>query len=167
MPAPASSAKSVLLHAGLDDRRAGVDLHAAHAKAGKTALRGDGHGLDADDVARAARCMNFAGRDHRRDPAVQAGIDPAELVLARGPVAGHGMNVAVDEARRQRHAIAIDRRGRPGNIEVSRATDGADATVDRHDGVCIKDRSCEVAAEHQANVLNDQLARDRRAAASS
>ena len=50
----------MLLHARLDDRRAGVHLHAAGAKVRKAALRGDRHRLEADDVAGTAGRVNFA-----------------------------------------------------------------------------------------------------------
>src|SRR6476469_8589146 len=87
----------VLLHAWLDTGRAGMDLHATRSEGREGALRGDRHRLDADDVARAAGRVHLAGRDHGGDAAIEARIDPAELVLARRPVAGDGVDVAVDE----------------------------------------------------------------------
>ncbi len=102
----------LLDHAGLDHRRAGMDLHAAGRKASNAALREDRHRLDADDVPRPAGRMHLAGRDHRGDAAMQVGIDPAELVLPRRPVAGDGMDVAVDQAGREGGALGVDDRRR-------------------------------------------------------
>ena len=94
----------LLDHALLDHRRAGMNLHARGTEGRKLALRRDRQRLQADDVGRAAGRMHLAGRDHGGDAAMQAGIDPADLVLARRPVAGDGMDVAVDQAGRQRRA---------------------------------------------------------------
>ena len=69
-------------------------------KAEKLALRADRQRLQPDDVARPARRVHFAGRDHRGDAAMQAGVDPAELVLPGRPVAGYRMDMAVDQAGR-------------------------------------------------------------------
>jgi hypothetical protein len=90
---------------------------------------------------------------------MQAGIDPAELALPRRPVAGHGMDVAVNEPWRQRHTIGVDRRRRAGKVEVGSAADRADAPVNRDDSVGVEDRSSKVAAENEAYVLNNELGR--------
>ena len=107
-----------LLHAVLDDRRAGVHLYPAGAECGERALRRDRHRFKADDVARPARRMHLARGDHGRDPAMQAGVDPTKLVLPRRPVARDRVDMAVDEARRQRDALRVDRRGRSRNVEI-------------------------------------------------
>jgi hypothetical protein len=62
----------MLLHSRLDHRRARVHLHAAGAKVGKAALRGDRHRLEPGYIARPTGRMNFAGGHHRRNAAVQA-----------------------------------------------------------------------------------------------
>src|SRR5258707_820074 len=78
----------VLDHLVFDHGRAGMDFYAARAQRPERALRENRHRLDADDVARPAGHMNFAGGNHRGDAAVQIAVDPAGLVLPRRPVAG-------------------------------------------------------------------------------
>ncbi len=70
----------------------------AGARIGEDALRGDGEGLEARDVLGAAGHMDLAGGDHRGDAAMEAALDPAELVLPRRPFAGDRMHMGVDEA---------------------------------------------------------------------
>ena len=94
----------MLLHSRLDHRRARMHLHAAGAKVRKAALRSDRHRLESDDIARPTGCVNFARGHHRGDAAMQAGIDPVELALPRGPIAGDRMDMAVDQAGRDRDA---------------------------------------------------------------
>src|SRR5271168_333748 len=94
----------MLLHPRLDHGRAGMHLHTAGAKVRKAALRSDRHRLKPDYVARPTGRVNFARGDHRGDAAMQAGIDPVELALPRGPITGDRMDVAVDQARRDRDA---------------------------------------------------------------
>ena len=66
------------------------------------ALGRDGERLDADAVLRASGQMHLAGRHEGRDPAMHAALDPAELILARRPVAEGRVAMAVDEAGRER-----------------------------------------------------------------
>src|SRR6202035_5079813 len=87
----------LLDHAGLNDRRAGMDLDAAGAKIVERALRENRHRLDADHVAWPAGHVDLAGGDHRGDAAIEKAVDPADLILPRRPVAGDGMNMAVDQ----------------------------------------------------------------------
>src|ERR1700722_7398731 len=96
--------KIMLLHSRLDHGRARVHLHTAGPKVRKAALRSDRHSLKSDYVARPTGRVNFARRHHRGDPAMQAGIDPVELALPRRPITGDRMDVAVDQARRDRDA---------------------------------------------------------------
>ncbi len=70
------------------------------------ALREDRHRLQPDDVARPAGHVHLAGGDHGGDAAMQIAVDPADLVLPRRPVAGDGMDVAVDQAGRHGRAVA-------------------------------------------------------------
>jgi hypothetical protein len=51
-------------------------------------------------------------------PPLQKAVDPADLVLPRRPVAGDGMDVAVDQAGRDRGAVGIDDRGGAIGVEV-------------------------------------------------
>ena len=149
----------MLLHPGLDHRRARMHLHAARAKVRKATLRSDRHRLEADDVARPTGRVNFARRHHRGDAAMQAGIDPVELALPRGPITRDRMDVTVDQAGRDRDAMSIDRRRRAGKVEVRGAPDCGDATVDSDDRVRVENRLLEIAAQHQPDVLDRQLGR--------
>ena len=69
------------------------------------------------------------------------------------------MDVAVDRARRQRRALGVDRRRRAAKIEVFGATKGRNAAVDRDERIRFEDRLSEVAAQHQADVLDDEFGR--------
>ena len=83
-------------HALFENGRTGVDLHSTGAKGVEGALRENRHRFQADDIFGAAGSVDFSGGNHRRDTAVQATVDPAQLILARRPVAADGMHVAVD-----------------------------------------------------------------------
>ena len=102
--------------------------------------------------------VDFAGGDHRGDPAVQVRVDPVELVLPRRPVAGDGMDVAVDQAGCDGGAVGIDNGGGALGVDVLRAADCGDFPVLGNDGVGIEDRLLQGAREHQPDVADDQLA---------
>src|ERR1019366_3595984 len=87
-------------HAGLDHRRAGMHLDPAGTKIIERALLENAHGLDTDHSARPAGHVTLAGEVHGGAAAVEKAVDPADLVLPRRPVAGDGMNMAVDQAGR-------------------------------------------------------------------
>ena len=61
----------VLLEALLEDRGAGPDLDAGRADVRERPLRDDRERLEPDDVLRAARQVDLARGDHRRDAAVE------------------------------------------------------------------------------------------------
>src|ERR1700733_5307006 len=88
------------------------------------ALRKDRHRLEANDVAGPAGHVHFAGRDHGGDAAMQIAVDPAALILPRRPVAGDGVDMAVDQAGRDRGAGGIDGRGGVLGVDVLGAADG-------------------------------------------
>ena len=88
---------------------------------------------------------------------MQAGIDPAELALPRRPIAGDRMDMAVDQAGRERDAMGVDRRRRARKVEVRGAPDRRDAAIDGEDRVRVENRLLDVAAQHQADVLDRQL----------
>jgi hypothetical protein len=90
---------------------------------------------------------------------MQAGIDPVELALSRGPITGDRMNVAVDQARRNCDAKSVDRRRSARKIEALGAPDRSDPAIDRDDRVRIENRLLEVAAQHQPDVPDHQLNR--------
>ena len=103
--------------------------------------------------------MDFARRDHGGDAAVQKTVDPADLVLPRRPVAGDGMNVAVDQAGRNSGAIGIDDGGGAFGIDVRGAADGGDPAVLGDDGVGIEDRLLHGAGEHEPDIADHQFGR--------
>ena len=124
-----------------------MHLHAAGPEVVERALRGDRQRLDADDVLGPAGQMHLAGRDHRRDAAVACRVDPAELVLARRPVAEHRVHVAVDQPGRDGGALARRSPSSAPSASMSLAlADRGDAAVDGDDGVGVEDRPGEVAA---------------------
>ena len=106
-PAAASSAKSCLLEAQLEDRGAGVDLHARPGGRWRTPAR-------ATIASALSPTMSF-GRPGRWTspaeiievtPAVELGLDEVDRALARRPVAEHRVDVGVDEAGERRGALA-------------------------------------------------------------
>ncbi len=149
----------VLDHFAFDHRRAGMNLHAAGAQRPERALREDRHRLQADDVARPAGHVHLAGRDHRGDAAVEIAVDPADLVLPRRPVAGDGMNVAVDQAGRDGGAVGVDDGGGAFGVDVLGAADRRDLAVDGDDRVGVEDRLLQGAREQQPDIADHQLGR--------
>ena len=103
--------------------------------------------------------VHLAGRDHRGHAAVACiAVDPAELVLARRPVAEHRMHVAVDQPRRHAGAARVDHGVGAARCRVLLAADRGDAAVLHHDGVGVEDRPVDVARQQQPDVADDHLA---------
>ena len=148
-------------HLGLDAGRTGVELDAGWAEIGVLPLCRDRQCLEADDVARAARRVHLAGRDHGGDTAIHVGIDPADLVLARRPVARHRMHVAVDEAGSDRHAIGVDDRGGIVRVDILGAADGGNLAVHGDDGIGLEDGLVQVSRQYQSDVADDEFLRSR------
>ena len=90
---------------------------------------------------------------------MQIAVDPADLVLPRRPVAGDGMDVAVDQAGRNRGAVGVDDGGRAFGVDVLEAADGGDLAVLGDDGVAVQDRLLQRAGQDQADIADHQLAR--------
>ncbi len=149
----------VLDHFVFDDGRAGMNLHAAGAERPERALGENRHRLDADHVAGTAGHVNFAGGNHRGDAAVEIAVDPADLVLPWRPVARDGMNMAVDQAGRDRGAVGIDCRGGVLGVDVLEAPDRGDLAILGHDRIRIEDRLLQSAGEQQPDIADYQLAR--------
>ena len=126
-PASASSRKSSSTMPCSMTGAPAMDLHAVRAEGGEGSLRRDRQRLQADDVARPARRVDFACRNHGGDAAMQVRIDPADLVLPRRPVAGDRMDMVVDQARRDRAALRVDDRVAP--VPVSMIPGLADAVM--------------------------------------
>ena len=61
---------------------------------------------------------------------MQVTIDPADLVLARGPIAGDRMHVAIDQAGSERGTLGVDDGGGAGGVDIFLFADGGDAAVD-------------------------------------
>ena len=107
-PASASSAKSC---SSRPSSRIGAPAWTL-TPAGRTLANGangdDRERLEADDVLGAPGQVDLARRDHRRHAAVELGLDEVGRALARRPVAEHGMDVGVDQARERGRALAVD-----------------------------------------------------------
>ena len=154
-------AKIVLGEPGLEDQRAGDDLHAARAEGSEGPLGGDRQRLDADDVLRTSRIVCLTGRDHGGDAAVERGFDPTDLVLARGPVAGHRVHMVVDEARRDNAALGVDLAVDGTEFDRGSLADRADEAVLHEEGVGVEDRPVDIATQQQADVSDRKPAGDR------
>jgi hypothetical protein len=149
----------VLDHFAFDHGGAGMNFHAAGAQRPERALREDRHRLQPDDVARSAGHVHFARRNHGGDATMKIAVDPSDLVLPRRPIAGDGMNMAVDQAGRHCRAVGIDDRGRPFGIDIPGASDGRDPAVDGDDRVCVEDRFLQRTREYQSDIADHELGR--------
>ena len=92
---------------------------------------------------------------------MQIAVDPADLVLPRRPVAGDGMDVAVDQAGRDRGAVGVDDGGGAFGVDVLEAADRGDLAVLGDDGVAVQDRLFQRAGQDQADIADHELARVR------
>ena len=90
---------------------------------------------------------------------MQVAVDPSGLVLPRGPVAGDGMYMAVDQAGGDGGAVGVDDGGGAVGVDVLEAADGGDFAVLGHDGVAIQDRLFQGTGQDEADIADDQLAR--------
>ena len=101
----------LLLHAGNQDHRAGMNLGAAPADAaggGGGHHRERGHEIGREILVVEARHVQLAGRHHGGGAAVHVVADPADGVLGRRPFAEHRMDMAVDEARHDGAAAGVE-----------------------------------------------------------
>ena len=148
----------LLDHAFFNDGRAGQHLDAARAEVVKSALRRDGQRLQADDVLGPAGQVHLAGRDHGGDTAVHGGVDPADLVLARRPVAKHRVHMAVNQAGCHAGLVHVDHSACMRHVAVLGLAHGHNQAVLHHDGVGIQDGLVDVAGQQQADVGDDDFA---------
>ncbi|MGY4455073.1 hypothetical protein ACVWZR_009733 [Bradyrhizobium sp. i1.3.1] len=88
---------------------------------------------------------------------MQIAVDPADLVLARRPVARHRVDMAVDQAGRDRGAVGLDDGGRAFGVEVLEAADRSDLAVLGDDGVAVQDRLFQGAGQDQADIPDHEL----------
>src|SRR5579872_2111543 len=84
-------------------------------------------------------------------------VDPADLILPRRPVAGDGMDMAVDQSRREHGALRIDDGLGVGGVDLREAADGCDPAADGDEAVGVEDRPIEIAAEQEPDILDDEL----------
>jgi len=88
--------------------------------------------------------VDLAGGDHGGHAAVEETVDPAELALARCPVAEDGVDVAVDQAGGEGAAFGVDADGGLAGVAVGGAADGGDAAGFGDHGVGVAERGGEV-----------------------
>src|SRR5262249_35587896 len=117
----------VLRHARLDHRRTRMDFDTAGPKSAKGALGEDRHRFEPGDIARTAGGMDFSGRDHRGDAAREEAVDPVQLTLPRGQIAGDRMNVTIDQSRGERRSHRVDKGGNALIIEIFLAPERGDS----------------------------------------
>ena len=142
----------------LEDRRSGPYLHATRPERGIRPGDGDGQRLQPDDVLGPARHVRLAGRDHRRDPAVERRLDEVDRPLARREVADGRVRVRVDEAGHDRRPARVD--DDVGRLVVEVASHRLDPTVDDRDRVAVEQRRVDVARDDLADA-GDQRPHDR------
>ena len=82
--------------------------------------------------------VDLAGRDHRRDPAVEAGLDEVDRPLAGREVADDRVGVRVDQAGERRRAVRVD--DDVGAVLVQAAADRRDPPVLDEDRVGVDER---------------------------
>ena len=122
------------------------------------ALRKDRHRLEPDNVFRAPGRVNFSGGNHRRHAAMQAAVDPAQLILSRRPIATYRVYVAIDQSRSQSRAFRIDRCCCARDVEIFGFTNSLNHSVDRDDCVGIEDRLIKISAEQEPDIADDKFA---------
>src|ERR1700692_2176607 len=106
-----------------------MDLYAAGTERPERALRKNRHRFQADDVAWTAGHVDLSSGNHRGDAAGQKAVDPVELVLPRRTAAGHGMHMAVDQARSDGRVVGVDEGGGAFGVDVLGASDCRDPAV--------------------------------------
>ena len=90
---------------------------------------------------------------------MEVAVDPVDLVLPRRPVAGDGMDVAVDQAGGDGGAVGIDHGGGALGVDVLEAADGRDLAVLGHDRIAVQDRLFQCPRQQQPDIADHQLAR--------
>src|SRR5579862_6689729 len=111
-------------HTLFENGRAGINLDASRTKCLKGTLRENCHRLESDNVFRAARRVNLTSGNHGGDASVKTTVDPAELVLARRPIAAYRMYVAVDQSRSERRTFGVDHGGGSRSVDFLFSSDG-------------------------------------------
>ena len=81
------------------------------------------------------------------------------MLLTGGVIADDRVDVAVDQARRDRGAHGVDYRVRLGGVQILGMADGGDPTVDGNDAVTVQDRFLKLAGQQQADIPDNEFAR--------
>ena len=68
----------------------------------------NGERFEPDDILRPAGQVHFASRNHCCDTAVEGRLDPADLILARRPIAKHRMHMAINQAGCHARIVRVD-----------------------------------------------------------
>ena len=147
----------LLDHAMLDHRRAGMHLDPRGPEILVPALRRNRHRLEAHDVLGTARHVHLAGRNQRRDPAVQRAVDPVQLLLARRVIAHDRVHVTVDQPRAQPGLVGIDHAGRPVGIQIPLRPDRTDLAIKTNHAIPVDQRLLEPSREDLRDVADHQL----------
>jgi hypothetical protein len=101
--------------------------------------------------------VHFTSRNHGGDAAVKTTIDPANLILAWGPITGDRVDVTVNQARSKCRAVGVDEVRCALGVDILLPADYGDAAVYDYDSVSIEDRVSEIAAEDESNIANDEF----------
>jgi len=101
--------------------------------------------------------VHFTSRNHRGDAAVKTTIDPANLILAWGPITRDRVDVTVNQARSKCRSVGVDEVRCAFGVDILLPADYGDAAVYNYDSVSIEDRVGEIAAEDESNIANDEF----------
>jgi hypothetical protein len=101
--------------------------------------------------------VHFTSRNHRGDAAVKTTIDPANLILAWGPITGDRVDVTVNQARSKCRSVGVDEVRCTFGVDILLPADYGDAAVYDYNRVSIEDRMGELAAEDESNIANDEF----------
>ena len=127
----------MLLQALLDHWRTRMDFDARGAEVVIPTLRRNRERLENDNIFGPSVQMNPTRRNHRRNPAVEGGVNPTELLLARRVIPDNRMNVTVDQTRREREAFRVNDRLRAGEIHIRRLANRGDLAINGNDAIRI------------------------------
>src|ERR1700686_5786651 len=89
-------------------------------------------------------------------------VDPSKLILPRGPIAAHGVNVAVDETGCKSRAFGVYSDRGSGGAAIFKFAKSANAAAGRDNSIGIENRIGQVTTEQEADVADDQLSLGRR-----
>ena len=88
---------------------------------------------------------------------MKAAVDPADLILARGPITDNRVDVAVNQPRSKCRTVGVDEVRCALGVNILLPSDCGDAAVYDYDSVSIEDRVGEITAEGQSDIANDEF----------